>query len=166
MEIGKDNNPKPPRYQEVRETYALVVDACNIVRKTFGAGFLEEVYHKSLYYELLRRGVKVDYKPRILLHYLDHEVGHYEPDLVVNDWLIIELKACSGLTVEHSQQLVNYLNGTGREYGFLINFGTPLIQTLPKTRKYGNIWALMEFKQLRRFNSDNDLSFDDQDDKM
>jgi GxxExxY protein len=93
------------------------------VHRTLGPGFLESVYQKALLYELAKAGLKVESDKLIQVRYEGVIVGDFKADLMVNDELIIELKAISGIIVEHEVQLVNYLAATSQAIGLLINFG-------------------------------------------
>ena len=93
------------------------------VHRTLGPGFLESVYQQALLYELTKAGLQVESDRLIQVHYEGVIVGDFKSDLVVNAELIIELKAVSGLIVEHEVQLVNYLTATGTDIGLLVNFG-------------------------------------------
>lgn len=86
-------------------------------------GFLEKVYENALKYELEKRGFKVESQKKIEVFYDGQRVGEYYADLVVDDLVIIELKAAEELCVEHSYQLLNYLRATKIEVGLLLNFG-------------------------------------------
>lgn len=88
-----------------------------------GYGFLERVYQNAMYYELKANGYKVEAQKRITVHYKDVIVGEYFADLVVDDCVILELKAVEYLTKEHHNQIINYLRGTDCEVGLLLNFG-------------------------------------------
>lgn len=94
------------------------------VHRALGMGFLESVYQKALLYELTRAGFRVDSDKKIQVRYDGVIVGDFKADLVVNDELIVELKAVSCLLVEHEIQVVNYLAATGIETGLLLNFGS------------------------------------------
>jgi len=86
-------------------------------------GFLERVYQNALRYELEKSGYAVEVQKKIEVYYEDHLVGEYYADLVVNDFVIIELKAAESLCDEHAVQLLNYLRATKVEVGLLLNFG-------------------------------------------
>lgn len=88
-----------------------------------GYGFLEKVYENALVLELRRVGVKVEQQARIDVHYDDAIVGEYFADLVVEDAVIVELKAIQRLTHQEEAQLLNYLRATPYEVGLLLNFG-------------------------------------------
>ena len=93
------------------------------VYNELGYGFLEKVYQNSLYIELKSRGFYVEAQKQIKVHYKGIEVGEYYADLIVNDLIILELKAADVLVKEHEWQLINYLRGTNIEVGLLLNFG-------------------------------------------
>lgn len=90
-----------------------------------GSGFLESVYENSLELELQERGFKVDKQVPIKVYYKGRLVGYFKADLVVNDIVILELKAVSAIKSAHEVQLVNYLRATTIEIGLLLNFGSP-----------------------------------------
>src|SRR5688572_5335794 len=93
------------------------------VHRALGAGFAEKVYENALRMELERSGLKVRQQAPLSVIYEGAVVGEYFADIVVNDRLICELKACESLSKEHEVQLVNYLAATGFDIGLLINFG-------------------------------------------
>ncbi len=93
------------------------------VHHTLGFGFLENVYQNALYKELTKRGYKCECQKDITVYYKGETVGVFRADMVVNDIVILELKAVSDLRPEHEWQLVNYLKATGIEIGLLLNFG-------------------------------------------
>ncbi|HNQ44099.1 MAG TPA: GxxExxY protein [Candidatus Cloacimonadota bacterium] len=86
-------------------------------------GFLEKVYENALKLELKAQGLKVESQKRIEVLYKGSVVGEYFADLVVNDLVIIEIKAAENLCDEHALQLLNYLRATKIEVGLLLNFG-------------------------------------------
>ena len=94
------------------------------VYNTLKSGYLESVYEKALEWELLEAGFSVKRQVRIPVHYkgvlLD---ANFVADLVVNDSLLIELKAVSSLAKIHERQVESYLKSTGMSDGLLVNFG-------------------------------------------
>jgi GxxExxY protein len=94
-----------------------------IVYNTLGYGFLEKVYENALYIELTKAGLHVTKQQNVKVYYEDREVGDYYTDLLVEDIVIIELKAAEGIVEEHEYQLLNYLKATDKEVGLLLNFG-------------------------------------------
>lgn len=93
------------------------------VYNTLGYGFLEKVYENALAFELRTSGLIVQLQKSIKVFYEGVEVGDYFADIIVNDLVIIELKATESLRQEHVAQLMNYCKATGIEVGLLLNFG-------------------------------------------
>ncbi len=100
-----------------------ILNAFYDVFNELGYGFLEKVYQNALYIELKHRGFDVIPQKQIKVYYKTFEVGEYYPDLIVNDLIILELKAAEFLVEEHEWQLLNYLRSTPIEVGLLLNFG-------------------------------------------
>jgi GxxExxY protein len=98
------------------------------VSNTLGCGFLEKVYHNALAHELRKAGLKVESKKPITVYYDGVEVGDYEADIVVEDCVLVELKAVKALDEVHQAQCMNYLRATGRSICLLLNFGTSKLQ--------------------------------------
>ena len=95
------------------------------VNKVLGSGFLEKVYENALLKELVSRGINVKNQVPIKVTYKDMVVGEYFADIVVENKIIIELKAVEALKKIHTAQLLNYLKATNLKYGLLINFTYP-----------------------------------------
>ncbi|WP_338814773.1 GxxExxY protein [Bernardetia sp. Wsw4-3y2] len=100
-----------------------IIGAFFTVYNTLGHGFLEAVYEKALHIELTKIGIKAQTQIPIKVYYNDFEVGHYFADILVEDKVILELKAIKNLLPEHEAQLQNYLKATGLDVGLLLNFG-------------------------------------------
>ncbi len=107
-------------YSDITEK---IIQAFYNVYNTLGYGFLEKVYENSMKIELKKMGMKVENQKNIKVSYLNYEVGDYFADLIVNDLVIVELKAAENLCEEHEAQLINYLKATNVEVGLLFNFG-------------------------------------------
>lgn len=101
-----------------------IIKAAYNVHNTLGAGYLEKVYKNAMIIELEEMGINFEYEFPIKVRYKHKCVGEYIADIIVEDSIIIELKAVENLHAIHEVQLVNYLKGTGIETGLLINFGT------------------------------------------
>jgi len=93
------------------------------VYNELGYGFLERVYQNALFFELRARVFEVEAQKRITVYYKGIEVGDYFADIVVNQVVILELKACDYIVDEFEYQLINYLRSTQCEVGLLLNFG-------------------------------------------
>ncbi len=105
-----------------------IIGCAYAVANTLGCGFLEKVYENALALELRRADMKVKQQQVIKVRYRGVVVGDYCADLLVNDAVVVELKAASGLEEIHSAQCLNYLKATGLRVCLLINFGKPKIQ--------------------------------------
>lgn len=105
------------------ELTGKIIECAYRVHNTLGFGFLETVYHKSLIIELTKSGLNVEKEKPIKVLYQNQIVGDYIADILVEDKVIIELKAVKEIHKSHEAQLVNYLKATGIEVGLLINFG-------------------------------------------
>jgi GxxExxY protein len=93
------------------------------VYNTLGYGFAERVYENALAIELRKQGLMVEKQKDITVYYEGDVVGEYVADVLVNEVVILELKAVRTLTEEHEAQLLNYLKATPVEVGLLLNFG-------------------------------------------
>lgn len=96
---------------------------------------MENVYVKALIIELKRRGLTVNDELPIHVYYLGELIGECYADIIVNELIILEIKAAKALATEHEAQLLNYLKATPYEVGLLLNFG-PKPET--KRRSFDN----------------------------
>ena len=108
------------KHEELTEA---IIGAFYAVYHALGYGFLEKVYENAFAFELRQRGFNVEQQKPIRVYYKQQLVGEYFADLVVNDLVILELKATRVLTKGHEAQLLNYLKATPYEVGLLLNFG-------------------------------------------
>ena len=95
------------------------------VNRILGSGFLEKVYENALLLELRQRGLKADSQVPIKVFYKGEMVGEYFADILVEDKVIVELKAVESLQKIHEAQLLNYLRATGIRAGLLVNMKHP-----------------------------------------
>lgn len=93
------------------------------VYNNLGFGFLEKVYENALFYELKKANLSCFSQYPIDVYYEDLKVGNYFADIIVENKVIIELKAEAAICPQHEAQLVNYLKATDIEVGLLLNFG-------------------------------------------
>ena len=103
------------------------------VYNILGYGFLEKVYQNSMYLELKSRGFEVESKKQLKVLFKGVEVGEYFPDLIVNNEVILELKAADYIVEEFEAQLINYLRATDIEIGLLLNFESVETKLKPKS---------------------------------
>ncbi|MDD2852268.1 MAG: GxxExxY protein [Desulfuromonadaceae bacterium] len=108
--------------------------ACFEVSNELGCGFLESVYHKALLIALMEAGLKAQSQIPLKVMFHGQVVGDFYPDIVVEDDVLLELKAVKALLPEHLAQVMNYLKATGIGVGILINFGNPKLEY----RRFGN----------------------------
>mgnify|MGYP001560558637 FL=1 len=101
----------------------LIIKAFYNVYNKLGYGFLEKVYENGMMIELKRLGLNVEKQKQLKVYYDELEIGEYYADIIVNDCVIVELKAAEAICPEHEAQLVNYLKASDIEVGLLLNFG-------------------------------------------
>jgi len=106
-----------------KELTDLILKTFYEVYNELGYGFLEKVYHNALYLELKNKGLHVVSQKKIDVFYKGLKVGEYYADIIVEDKVILELKAAEFVVEEFEIQLINYLRGTDCEVGLLLNFG-------------------------------------------
>jgi GxxExxY protein len=127
--------PYSPSLYKHSDLTEQIIGAFFAVYAALGYGFLENVYAKALMIELKKRGLNVQDKFPIHIYYDDQLIGEYFADIVVNELVILEIKASKALIAEHEAQLLNYLKATPYEVGLLLNFG-PKPET--KRRSFDN----------------------------
>ena len=93
------------------------------VYNKLGYGFLEKVYENAMMIELKKEDIPAVSQSAIKVYYEDEIVGEYFADILVDDKIIVEIKAARNLALEHEAQLLNYLKATNIEVGLLLNFG-------------------------------------------
>ena len=108
------------KHEELTER---IIGAFFEVHNALGFGFLEKVYENSLCVEFERRGILFSQQVPVRVEYCGRLVGDYVADLVVENLVIVEVKAVKTILPSHEAQLVNYLKATGLEVGLLLNFG-------------------------------------------
>lgn len=101
----------------------LIIKAFYNVYNKLGYGFLEKVYENGMMIELKRIGLNAEKQKQLKVFYDEFEIGEYYADIIVNDCVIVELKAAESICPEHEAQLVNYLKASDIEVGLLLNFG-------------------------------------------
>ena len=120
----------------IEELITEVKNAADEVWSVLGSGFLENVYKKAFLQELKLRGIECREEVEVDVFYKGINAGIYKIDLLVDNRLIVELKATTTVSRLHSVQLVNYLSATGIDNGLLINFGGACLYKIDKTRLY------------------------------
>jgi GxxExxY protein len=114
--------------EEINLITKEIIGKCFRVSNTLGNGFLEKVYQNALFYELTKSGFNVKQQYPLEVFYEDKVVGEYFADLLVENRIIVELKATKALEDIHLAQILNYLKACNMDFGLLINFGTPRVE--------------------------------------
>ena len=106
-----------------KELTGEIINAAHTVHNELGYGFLEKVYHRSLFIELSKRGYSVEFEKPIEVRYDNQVVGEFFADLLVENKVVVEVKAAGKYANVFEAQLLNYLKAMGLEVGLIINFG-------------------------------------------
>ena len=118
-------------YEEYNALSKKVIGAAMEVHKELGAGLLESAYEYCLKEELERQGLQVKTQVDLPLYYKGYETGKsYRIDMLVEDKIIVELKAVDSILPIHEVKLVTYLKLTNMALGLLINFNVPVLKVM------------------------------------
>ena len=112
----------------LNEVTKRIIGCAYAVSNGLGAGFLEKVYENALAHEIRKSGLRAQQQQPIKVMYDGTVVGDYLADIVVEDSVIVEMKATKAFDDVHFVQCINYLNATGMKICLLINFGQPKIE--------------------------------------
>jgi len=110
------------------ELTAKILEASFEVSNELGVGYIESVYEKALQVALLQKGFSVERQVPLKVDFRGVTIGDFAADMVVEEKVLLELKAVDNLSNQHFAQLLNYLKTTGIEVGMAINFGNPKLQ--------------------------------------
>ncbi len=113
---------------DYKELTSKIINACFEVSNELGCGFLESVYENSLVMVLREKGLKVESQVPVQVKFRGGVVGEFYPDIVVEDNVLLELKAVKTIAPEHIAQVLNYLKATGMPVGMLVNFGNAKLE--------------------------------------
>ncbi len=112
-----------------KELTGKIIGAAMEVHKVLGCGFLEAVYQEALEIELKLRGIRFSRQPEIKIQYKTQTLlKTYQPDVLVEDRVVVELKALDRIGAVEESQLLNYLKATGIKVGLLMNFGSKSLE--------------------------------------
>lgn len=125
------------RYEDI--TKEILGCAFEVINE-LGAGFLESVYERAMLVALKQKGFDVKNQVPLAVMFRGNCVGEFIVDILVEEKVIVELKAVKMLSPEHQAQVINYLQATGIEVGLLINFGGPRLEyhRLTRTKHSGS----------------------------
>ncbi|MBU0465674.1 MAG: GxxExxY protein [Proteobacteria bacterium] len=112
-------------YQDFKHTDLTkkIIQIFYRVYNTLGYGFLEKVYEKAMMLEFKKAGISANSQFPIKVDYQGHIVGEYFADILIENKVLIEIKAAKDLSPENEAQLLNYLKATKIEVGLLLNYG-------------------------------------------
>jgi GxxExxY protein len=113
---------------ELNRVTKQIIGCAYRVSNTLGCGFLEKVYENALIVELGRAGLGFQRQHPVSVFYDEHKVGEFAIDLLVEERVVVELKATRCFDDVHSAQCMNYLRASKLKMCLLINFGTPRVQ--------------------------------------
>ena len=123
MEMHRINHNESGVILKHREITDKILNSFfKVVYPELGYGFLEKVYENALALTLRHMGLNVEQQAKISVYFSNEVVGEYYADLLVEDCVIVELKAAQGISHEYEAQLLNYLRATPYEVGLLLNF--------------------------------------------
>ena len=115
-----NTDDKDYKYQELTEK---IIGVFYNVYNTLGYGFLEKVYENAMMLDFDKENITAISQYAIKVFYQDEIVGEYFADILVDNKVIVEIKAVKNLASENEAQLLNYLKATDKEVGLLLNFG-------------------------------------------
>lgn len=104
-----------------------ILEAAIDVHKQLGPGFLESIYENAMKVALRKRDLNFEFQKDVSVFYEQHEVGVHRLDLVVQDEIVVELKATKAFDDLHFAQVRSYLKATGLHVGLLLNFNSPTL---------------------------------------
>ena len=113
---------------QINQITEKIIGCAYAVSNTLGCGFLEKVYENALVHELRKAGLGVSQQHPIKVHYDSVVVGDYVADLLVEETVLVEIKAVKAFDDVHMAQCLNYLKATGLHVCLLINFGSPKVE--------------------------------------
>jgi GxxExxY protein len=114
--------------ETLNELSQRVIGCALMVAGALGAGFAEKNYENALAHEIRKTGLAVAQQRGITVWYDGIIIGDYTADLLIEEALLVELKAVKALDESHRGQCLNYLKATGLRLCLLLNFGTPRIE--------------------------------------
>jgi len=139
------------KYSELTEE---IISCFYKVYNNLGYGFLEKVYENAMKIELEKKGFSIESQKSIQVIYSGEIVGKYFADIIVNNMIILEIKANDVLVEENEIQLINYLKATNLEVGLLLNFGKKpeIKRKIFSNKKNEKTWNLADYSQNNKTN--------------
>ena len=106
-----------------RDLCDRIIGCAISVHRALGSSYMEKLYERALLIELEENGLKAKSQIPLQVTYKNHIIGDYKLDIIVENKVILELKACSKIIPVHEAQLIQYLQASGIKIGYVINFG-------------------------------------------
>jgi len=119
---------KPGRELEHEQLTDKIIGCAIEVHKRLGPGFLESIYENALIIELQRKELHIEQQREVIIKYDSVEVGRHRLDLIVDNTIVVELKAVKNIEDIHFAIVKSYLKALGKEHGLLINFFKPVLE--------------------------------------
>ncbi len=116
---------KPLEYEDLTDK---IISCAIEVHKKLGPGFLESIYENALIIELYKQNLSIERQREVVVSYDGVEIGRHRLDLIVNDTIVVELKAVKNIEDIHFAIVKSYLKALGKEHGLLINFSRPVLE--------------------------------------
>ncbi len=114
------------------------MNAAYAVHNQLGPGFLEAIYEAAMVLELEVRGHQVETQIQVPVYYREQKIGKHVLDILVDEKIVLELKAVAKIAPIHQQQAISYLKATGLELAIVINFGAPSVKYERVVNTYNN----------------------------
>jgi len=118
-------NEKDYKYSDITRR---IIGAAMKVHSTLGNGFQEVIYQRALAIEMAKQGLSFQRELEMQIYYDEQEIGTRRVDFLVEDKVMVELKALTKLEDVHLAQAINYLEAYGLEVGLLLNFGAKSLE--------------------------------------
>jgi len=119
---------KAGKILEHNELTEKIIGCAIEVHKKLGPGFLESIYENAFTLELEKHNLHVERQQEVIVKYDGIEVGRHRLDLIVNDTIVVELKAVKNIEDVHFAIVKSYLKALGKQHGLIINFSNPVLE--------------------------------------
>jgi GxxExxY protein len=119
---------KPGRGLEYEDLTEKIIECAIEVHKKLGPGFLESIYENAFVIELQKQNLQVDRQREVVIKYDSIEIGRHRLDLIIDDTIVVELKAVKNIEDVHFAIVKSYLKALGKEHGLIINFSQKVLE--------------------------------------
>ena len=119
---------KPPGGLEYEDLTEKIISCAIEVHKKLGPGFLESIYENAFVLELQRQNLRVEKQREVVIRYDGMEVGRHRLDLIIDDTIVVELKAVKNIEDIHFAIVKSYLKALGKQHGLIINFSKKVLE--------------------------------------